>query len=90
VEKEARAISIRCAMVGKKKSKEYAMLDAIQVKDAYKKFGKESHPLWKGRNGRTETGKVVKVAVDHVSFTVGEGKFRVLGPAGSENPPSSG
>ena len=60
------------------------MFDAIQVKDAYKKFGKESHPLWKGSNGRSETGKVVKVAVDHVSFTVREAEiFGVLGPNGS-------
>jgi ABC-2 type transport system ATP-binding protein len=60
------------------------MFDAIQVKDAYKKFGKVSHPFWKGRNGHTGTGKMVKVAVDHVSFSVHEAEiFGVLGPNGS-------
>jgi ABC-2 type transport system ATP-binding protein len=61
------------------------MLDAIQVKDAYKKFGKTSHHLWKGRSATAETGKVVKVAVDHVSFSVHEAEiFGVLGPNGSD------
>jgi ABC-2 type transport system ATP-binding protein len=60
------------------------MFEAIQVKDAYKKFGKVSPLLWKGRNGHTETGKMVKVAVDHVSFSVHEAEiFGVLGPNGS-------
>ncbi len=60
------------------------MFEAIQVKDAYKKFGKTSHPLWKGRDNHTETGKLVKVAVDHVSFSVHEAEiFGVLGPNGS-------
>src|SRR4030042_6004843 len=64
--------------------KEYKMLEAIQVKDAYKKFGKTSHPLWKGRENHSVTGKVVKVAVDHVSFSVHEAEiFGVLGPNGS-------
>ena len=60
------------------------MYEAIQVKDAYKKFGKASHPLWKGRSGPAETRKMVKVAVDHVSFSVHEAEiFGVLGPNGS-------
>src|SRR4030042_2301185 len=60
------------------------MFDAIQVNNAYKKFGKASHPLWKGRREPTEIGKVVKVAVDHVSFSVREAEiFGVLGPNGS-------
>ena len=60
------------------------MFEAIQVKDAYKKFGKTSHPLWKGKTESTKTGKVVKVAVDHVSFSVHEAEiFGVLGPNGS-------
>jgi ABC-2 type transport system ATP-binding protein len=64
--------------------KEYEMFDAIQVKDAYKKFGKDSHPIWK-RNARpAEAGKTIKVAVDHVSFNVREAEiFGVLGPNGS-------
>jgi ABC-2 type transport system ATP-binding protein len=64
--------------------KEYEMFDAIQVTNAYKKFGKESHPLWKGKTKPTGTNKVVKVAVDHISFTVHEAEiFGVLGPNGS-------
>ena len=60
------------------------MLDAIQVKDAYKKFGKTSQPIWKRRAEPTENSKVVKVAVDHVSFSVREAEiFGVLGPNGS-------
>ena len=60
------------------------MFDAIQVKDAYKKFGKASHPIWKGRDEPNKNGKVVKVAVDHVSFSVHEAEiFGVLGPNGS-------
>jgi ABC-2 type transport system ATP-binding protein len=60
------------------------MYDAIQVQDAYKKFGKASHPIWKGRAKPTGTGKMVKVAVDHVSFSVREAEiFGVLGPNGS-------
>ncbi|OGO30024.1 MAG: ABC transporter, partial [Chloroflexi bacterium RBG_16_54_11] len=60
------------------------MFDAIQVKDAYKKFGKEARPRWTRRNGHTEAVKKVKVAVDHVSFEVHEGEiFGVLGPNGS-------
>ena len=60
------------------------MLDAIQVKDAYKKFGKASQPIWKRKAEPSETGKVVKVAVDHVSFSVHAAEiFGVLGPNGS-------
>jgi len=60
------------------------MFDAIQVKDAYKKFGKASHPIWKRGAETTGTGKVIKVAVDHVTFSVREAEiFGVLGPNGS-------
>ncbi len=60
------------------------MFEAIQVKDAYKKFGKASHPIWMGRDEPNKNGKVVKVAVDHVSFSVHEAEiFGVLGPNGS-------
>jgi len=60
------------------------MIDAIQVNNAYKKFGKVSHPLWKVRNEPSSTDKVLKVAVDHVSFSVRETEiFGVLGPNGS-------
>ncbi len=60
------------------------MYEAIQVKDAYKKFGKASHPLWRGRSESAETRKLLKVAVDHVSFSVHEAEiFGVLGPNGS-------
>jgi ABC-2 type transport system ATP-binding protein len=60
------------------------MLDAIQVKDAYKKFGKTSQPIWKRKAEPSEAGKVVKVAVDHISFSVHEAEiFGVLGPNGS-------
>ena len=60
------------------------MFEAIQVTNATKKFGKDSHPLWKGKAEPTQTGKSVKVAVDHVSFTVHEAEiFGVLGPNGS-------
>jgi len=63
---------------------EFKMFEAIQIIDAYKKFGKPSHLLWKGRNGHIETGKMVKVAVDHVSFSVHDAEiFGVLGPNGS-------
>lgn len=64
--------------------KEYEMYEAIQVKDAYKKFGKDSHPLWKRNATPFGNGKSLKVAVDHVSFTVCEAEiFGVLGPNGS-------
>jgi ABC-2 type transport system ATP-binding protein len=60
------------------------MFDAINVQDAYKKFGKTSHPLWKEKSATAKTGKVVKVAVNHVSFSVHEAEiFGVLGPNGS-------
>ncbi len=60
------------------------MLEAIQVQDAYKKFGKVNHPLWKRNTVPAENGKTVKVAVDHVSFSVHEAEiFGVLGPNGS-------
>ena len=60
------------------------MYEAIQVQDAYKKFGKATHPLWKRNRVPDENGKTVKVAVDHVSFVVHEAEiFGVLGPNGS-------
>lgn len=60
------------------------MFEAIHVQDAYKKFGKTSHSLWKGKADTAGTGKVVKVAVDHVSFSVHQAEiFGVLGPNGS-------
>ncbi len=60
------------------------MYEAVQVKDAYKKFGKASHPLWRGRAESTERRKPVKVAVDHVTFSVHQAEiFGVLGPNGS-------
>jgi ABC-2 type transport system ATP-binding protein len=60
------------------------MYEAIQVKDAYKKFGKASHRVWRGRSKPSETPKLVKVAVDHVTFSVHEAEiFGVLGPNGS-------
>lgn len=60
------------------------MYEAIQVQDAYKKFGKANHPLWKRSAVPAENGKAVKVAVDHVSFSVHEAEiFGVLGPNGS-------
>jgi ABC-2 type transport system ATP-binding protein len=60
------------------------MLEAIQVQDAYKKFGKDSRPLWKRNNGSADAGKVLKVALDHVCFSVHEAEiFGVLGPNGS-------
>jgi ABC-2 type transport system ATP-binding protein len=60
------------------------MYEAIQVKDAYKKFGKAAHPLWRGRTASNATHKSVKVAVDHVSFSVHQAEiFGVLGPNGS-------
>jgi ABC-2 type transport system ATP-binding protein len=60
------------------------MLDAIQVQDAYKKFGKASHPLWMRNGAGNKTEKTLKVAVDHVSFSVHEAEiFGVLGPNGS-------
>jgi ABC-2 type transport system ATP-binding protein len=60
------------------------MFEAIQVKDAYKRFGKTSRPLWHRRHVPSETSKVVKVAVDHVSFMVHEAEiFGMLGPNGS-------
>jgi len=60
------------------------MLEAIQVQDAYKKFGKASHPLWKRSTVPVDTGKMVKVGVDHISFSVHEAEiFGVPGPNGS-------
>jgi ABC-2 type transport system ATP-binding protein len=60
------------------------MYEAIQVKDAYKKFGKGSRRLWMGRSEPADTRKIVKVAVDHISFSVYEAEiFGVLGPNGS-------
>ncbi len=60
------------------------MYEAIQVKDAYKKFGKDSHPVWQRNVSRGEAGKALKVALDHVSFSVHEAEiFGVLGPNGS-------
>ena len=80
-EKIASAENHRLAIT---KGKEFEMFEAIQVNNAYKKFGKTSHPLWKGRNESTGNGKVLKVAVDHVSFSVHEAEiFGVLGPNGS-------
>jgi ABC-2 type transport system ATP-binding protein len=64
--------------------KEHDMYEAIQVKNAYKKFGKASHPLWRVRPEPAEKRKTVKVAVDHISFSVHEAEiFGVLGPNGS-------
>jgi ABC-2 type transport system ATP-binding protein len=64
--------------------KELEMLDAIQVQDAYKKFGKASHSMWKRRMVTADAAKLLKVAVDHVTFTVHEAEiFGVLGPNGS-------
>jgi len=60
------------------------MYEAIQVQDAYKKFGKVRHPLWKTSSMPAFNGKGIKVAVDHVSFSVHEAEiFGVLGPNGS-------
>jgi ABC-2 type transport system ATP-binding protein len=60
------------------------MYEAIQVQDAYKKFGKESHSLWKRNSKPVGNGNSFKVAVDHVSFSVHEAEiFGVLGPNGS-------
>ncbi len=60
------------------------MYEAIQVQDAYKKFGKASHSLWKRNHVPNDNGKTIKVAVDHVSFAVHEAEiFGVLGPNGS-------
>jgi ABC-2 type transport system ATP-binding protein len=60
------------------------MYEAIQVQDAYKKFGNISHPVWKRNHVPSENRKTVKVAVDHVSFSVHEAEiFGVLGPNGS-------
>ena len=60
------------------------MYEAIQVQDAYKKFGKTSQPLWKRNRVPVDNGKMVKVAVDHISFSVHEAEiFGVLGPNGS-------
>jgi ABC-2 type transport system ATP-binding protein len=73
------------------------MLEAIVVKQAYKKFGKPGSPLWKrlvAKNGRknenqdpqlsTQTARQIVTALDHVSFSVEEGEiFGVLGPNGS-------
>jgi ABC-2 type transport system ATP-binding protein len=64
--------------------KEFEMLDAIQVQDAYKKFGKASRPMWRKKVLTTDAARLYKVAVDHVSFTVHEAEiFGVLGPNGS-------
>jgi ABC-2 type transport system ATP-binding protein len=69
---------------GRLMKQESEMFEAIQIIDAYKKFGKPSHPWWKGRNGHIETDKMVKVAVDHISFSVHDAEiFGVLGPNGS-------
>jgi ABC-2 type transport system ATP-binding protein len=66
------------------KRKEFDMYEAIQVKDAYKKFGKDTHPVWKRNGSRADSGKALKVALDHVSFSVHEAEiFGVLGPNGS-------
>ncbi len=60
------------------------MYEAIQVQDAYKKFGKTNQPLWKRNHVPVDSRKTVKVAVDHVSFSVHEAEiFGVLGPNGS-------
>ena len=60
------------------------MYEAIQVKDTYKRFGKDSHPVWKRGAGQDQTSKTIKVALDHVSFSVHEAEiFGVLGPNGS-------
>ncbi len=60
------------------------MNEAIQVRDAYKKFGKVSRPLWTRGQLANNAGKGLKVAVDHVSFAVREAEiFGVLGPNGS-------
>lgn len=60
------------------------MFEAIQVNNAYKKFGNASPPLWKSKAEPSKTGKVVKVAVDHVTFSVHEAEiFGVWGPNGS-------
>jgi ABC-2 type transport system ATP-binding protein len=60
------------------------MFEAIQVQDAYKKFGKDNHPLFKRNPSPVGNGKSIKVAVDHVSFAVHEAEiFGVLGPNGS-------
>jgi ABC-2 type transport system ATP-binding protein len=65
-------------------SKEFEMFNAIQVNNAYKKFGKASHSIWKRKAEPSGTGKAVKVAVDHISFSVREAEiFGVLGPNGS-------
>jgi ABC-2 type transport system ATP-binding protein len=60
------------------------MLEAIQVQDAYKKFGKVSRPMWKRKMVTADAARLLKVALDHVSFTVHEAEiFGVLGPNGS-------
>jgi ABC-2 type transport system ATP-binding protein len=60
------------------------MLDAILVTNAYKKFGSPARQIWKRRADPTDTSNLVKVAVDHVSFSVQEAEiFGVLGPNGS-------
>jgi ABC-2 type transport system ATP-binding protein len=66
---------------------------AIGVHGAVKRFGKPAGPFWRrllkssAANGATENGKSEKrdvIAVDNVSFDVGEGEiFGVLGPNGS-------
>ncbi len=60
------------------------MYEAIHVQDAYKKFGKTSRPLWTRSQAAVGPENGLKVAVDHVSFTVREAEiFGVLGPNGS-------
>jgi ABC-2 type transport system ATP-binding protein len=60
------------------------MLEAIQVQDAYKKFGKVSRPMWKRKMVTADAARLLKVALDHVSFTVHAAEiFGVLGPNGS-------
>ncbi len=60
------------------------MDEAIRVQDAYKKFGKASRPLWSRSQSAGHPGNGLKIAVDHVSFSVRKAEiFGVLGPNGS-------